>query len=97
MNPILPQRVEKIKGGYAIDHGGNRLISLTFGSGECGFLYGVGRELGPEGPGPGPGRDLQVNQFEQVQVVVTWGLTPPQTDTTKTLPSHTLLKAVANM
>ena len=39
MNPILPQRVEKIKGGSAIDHGGNRLISLTFGSRECGFLY----------------------------------------------------------
>ena len=23
MNPILPQRVEKIKGGSAIDHGGD--------------------------------------------------------------------------
>ena len=44
MNPILPPRVEKIKGGSAIDHGGNRLISLTFGSGECGFLYGWGGE-----------------------------------------------------
>ena len=83
MSPILPQRVEKIKGGSTTDHGCNRFIPLTFRSGECGFLYGVGRE--------------PVNQFEQVQVVVTWGLTSPQTDTTKTLPSHTLLKAVANM